>query len=155
MAQAVAAIVLQQPDNARARPTTVAEKNYSALFSDKTPLPMYPKCAMVIKRVDAYLDGLNLARGEKLNLLFYVAMYSVCAALKSVRPNRKSIAGMDVNLLSDQLLQSSYGRALFHYKDLGGDDKVAKGPELVQRLKADLVATFGSQKRKTNLKPPF
>jgi len=35
MAQAVAAIVLQQPDNARARPTTVADKSYNALFSEK------------------------------------------------------------------------------------------------------------------------
>jgi hypothetical protein len=153
MAQAVAAIVLQQPDSARARPTTVAEKNYSALFSDKAPLPMYPKCAMVIKRVDAYLDGLDLARGEKLNLLFYVAMYSVCAALNSIRPNRKSIADMDISLLSDELLQDSYGKVLFHYNDLGGGDKVAKGPELVQRLKADLVTTFSGQKKKTKLKP--
>jgi hypothetical protein len=102
---AVAAIVLQQPDNARARPTTVAEKNYSALFSDKSPLPMYPKCAMVIKRVDSYLDGLSLARGEKLNLLFYVAMYSVCTALKSVRPSRKSIALESAVIVGRSLLE--------------------------------------------------
>jgi hypothetical protein len=153
MAQAVAAIVLQQPDNARARPTTVAEKNYSALFSDKAPLAMYPKCAMVIKRVDSYLDGLNLARGEKLNLLFYVAMSSVSAALKSVRPSRKSIAGLDMNLLTDSLLHDCYEKILFEYKELGGDDKVAKGTELVQRVKAILVVSFGGQKKKRKGKP--
>ena len=39
------------------------------------------------------------------------------------------------------------------YKDLlGGDDKVAKGPELVQRLKADLIKSFGGQKKKTKVK---
>jgi hypothetical protein len=72
---------------------------------------------MVVKRVDSYLDGLNLDRGEKLNLLFYVAMYAVCAGLKSLRPNRKSIAAMDPNLLSEQLLQDCYGRILFHYNE--------------------------------------
>ena len=149
MAQAVAAIVLQQPDNARARPTTVAEKNYSALFSDKAPLPMYPKCAMVIKRVDSYLDGLNLPRGEKLNLMFYVAMYSVCVALKSVRPNRKSISGLNVDLLTDEVLHDCYEKVLLRYKELGSDDRVAKGSELVQLVKADLVAKFGGQKKKT------
>jgi hypothetical protein len=152
MAQAVAAIVLQQPDNARARPTTVAEKNYSALFSDKAPLAMYPKCATVIKRVDSYLDRLDLERGEKLNLLFYVAMYSVCVALKSIRPNRNSIAGLNVDLLTGDLLHHCYGRVLFHYKELGGDDKVAKGPDLVQRVKADLITTLGGQKKKKKAK---
>jgi hypothetical protein len=152
MAQAVAAIVLQQPDNARARPTTVAEKNYSALFSEKAPLPMYPKCAMVIKRVDAYLDGLSLARSAKLNLLFYVSMHSVCSALKSIRPNRKSIADMDVDLLTDHLVGESYKKVLAYYTALGGDDQVAKGPELIKRLKADLVATFGGQKKKVKSK---
>lgn len=153
MAQAVAAIVLQQPDNARARPTTVAEKNYNALFSDKAPLAMYPKCAMVIKRVDSYLDGLNLARSEKLNLLFYVAMHSVSSALKSVKPSRKSIAGLNIDLLTDEVLHDCYGKVLLHYKALGGDDKVAKGPELVQRVKADLVGSFGGLKKKKETKP--
>jgi hypothetical protein len=41
---------------------------------------------------------------------------------------------------------------MFHYKALGGDDKVAKGPELVLRLKADLVASFGGHKNKTATK---
>jgi hypothetical protein len=107
---------------------------------------------MVIKRVDSYLDALNLERGEKLNLLFYVSMYSVCAALKSIRPKRKSIADLNVNLLTDVLLHDCYAKVLFHYKDLGGDDKVAKGPELVQRLKADLTKAFGGQKKKMKVK---
>ena len=154
MAQAVAAIVLQQPDNARARPTTVAEKNYGALFSDKAPLAMYPKCARVIKRVDSYLDGLNLARGEKLNLLFYVAMYAVCAALKSIRPSRKSIAALNVDLLTNELLRESHSKVLKLYQELGADDKVAKGPELVQRVKADLIERFGGQTKKKKQNKP-
>jgi hypothetical protein len=148
MAQSVAAIVLQQPDNARARPTTVAEKNYASLFSEKFPIEMYPNCALVLKRVDAYLDGLALSRAERLNLLFYVSMCAVCVALKSVKPQRASIAGMDVALLTDALLKSTFETVTAEYKKLGGDDKVAKGPELVAALKAKLVSEFGGQKKR-------
>lgn len=64
----------------------------------------------------------------------------------------KSIAALDVDLLTPELLKECYGKVLFHYKDLGGDDKVAKGPELVLRVKADLVKTLGGQKKKTKQK---
>ncbi len=153
LAQAVAAIVLQQPDNARARPTTVADKNYASLFADKYPLEMYQKCALIIKRVDAYLEGLYLERGEKLNLLFYVAMYAVCVALKSIKPKRTKIASLDMKTLTDDVLNDAYGRVLFHYKNLGGDDKVAKGAQLVGALKSNLVTQLGGQKKKVKVKP--
>jgi AIPR protein len=148
MAQAVAAIVLQQPDNARARPTTVAEKNYVALFSDKSPLEMYPKCALVMKRVEAYLYSLALSRAERLNLLFYIAMFAVSGALRSIKPQRQSIADMDVNLLTDKLLKESYEVVSGEYRALGGDDKVAKGPDLVKALKVKLVVEFGGQRKR-------
>jgi AIPR protein len=151
MAQAVAAIVLQQPDNARTRPTTVADKNYVSLFSVKYPLEMYQKCALIIKRVDAFLEELNLPRGEQLNLLFYVAMYAVCLALKSIKPKRTTIASMDIALLTDDLLKDSHEKVLFHYKNLGGDDKVAKGTQLLAELRSELVTQFGGTKKKVKV----
>ncbi len=72
MAQAVAAIALQQPDHARARPTTVAQKSYKALFSEEYPILLYAKCAQIMKRVDGYLDEKGLPQGAKLNMVFYL-----------------------------------------------------------------------------------
>ena len=92
MAQAITAIVLQQPNDARARPTTVADKNYKKLFSDIYPIQLYPKCAQIMKRVDLYLDEKGLTQGTKLNLVFYLGMYATSAAFKIVKPNTAKIA---------------------------------------------------------------
>ena len=120
MAQAIAAIVLQQPDNARARPTTVAQKNYKNLFSDEYPITLYPKCAQIMKRVDSYLDDKGIAQGTKLNLVFYLAMYATCAALNSVKPKRTRIASLDMALLTDSLLTECYTGWQINSRTSGG-----------------------------------
>lgn len=143
MAQAIASIVLQQPDNARARPTTVAEKNYSTLFSEKYPLALYPKCALILKRIDGFLDSITENRGLKLNILFYVAMYSTCAALKSVKPKRNRITALDISVLDDALLNSCTQDVLDIYRQLGADDKAAKSVVMTDRVKARILNRFG------------
>jgi len=146
MAQAIAAIVLQQPDNARARPTTVAQKSYNKLFSDDYPPSLYPKCAQIVKRMDAYLDERGLAQGTKLNIVFYLSMYATCAALKSAKPKRNRIASLDMALMTDALLDECYVWLMETFVKLGGDDKVAKGAQLVADLKKKIVAEFGKRK---------
>lgn len=146
MAQAIAAIVLQQPDNARARPSTVAQKNYKNLFSDEHPPALYPKCAQIMKRIDSYLDGVGLAQGAKLNLVFYLAMYATCSALRSVKPQRSRIASLDISLLTDDLLKGCYAWLEESFKKLGGDDKAAKGPSLTVALKQRITEEYGKGK---------
>jgi AIPR protein len=51
LSQAVASIILQKPDDARARPTTVADRNYKNMFSDRYPIEHYAKCALLLKKV--------------------------------------------------------------------------------------------------------
>ena len=55
---------------------------------------------------------------------------------------------LNVDLLTDDLLHDCYEKVLFQYKELGGDDKVAKGSELVQRVKADLIGKVRRSKEK-------
>lgn len=152
MAQAIAAIVLQQPDNARARPTTVAEKNYKALFSESHPVALYPKCAQIMKRVDLFLEERGIERGLKLNLIFYLAMHATCVSLKSARPQRTRIAALDLGTFNDDLLQECYDVISDEYKKLGGEDRVAKGPQLTERLRQILVHEYGKGKRNTLVK---
>lgn len=142
LAQALTAIVLRRPDDARARPTTVVNKHYKQLFSDKFPLELYGKCASILKRVEAFLDGLDLTKGAALNLLFYLSVYATCATLKSARPNRRGIAGIDLNALTDDILQDSYEAVNGLYQGLGADDKAAKGTELVDDVLAAIENKF-------------
>ena len=146
MAQAIAAIVLQQPDNARARPTTVAQKNYNSLFSDEFPISLYPKCAQIVKRIDLFLDGKGIAQGTKLNLIFYLAMYATCAALKSPKPMRKPISSLDISLLTDPLLDGCYAWLTETFQNLGGDDKTAKGSTLTAALKERISEDYGKKR---------
>jgi hypothetical protein len=148
LAQALATIVLQKPDDARARPTTVAERNYDQLFSDKFPVGLYGKCALILKRADEFLDGVDLENAHRLNMLFYVAMYATCIALKSAKPRRPTIAALDISAVTDAVLEDSYEHVRDAYQLLGGDDKVAKGTALVEKLKSELQIRFGTAKRK-------
>jgi hypothetical protein len=147
LSQALVAIVLRRPDDARARPTTAAERHYDALFADEYPEEMYSTCARIMKRTDEFIYGLDLDSPHKANVRFYLAMYSVCTALRSAKPRRNTIAAFNVDLLTDQLLNNSLDRVVREYMALGGDDLTAKGPELNARLQKDLQERF---RRKRN-----
>ncbi|HZQ21214.1 MAG TPA: AIPR family protein [Terriglobales bacterium] len=148
LAQAVASIVLQQPDDARVRPGTVAEKNYKKLFSDKYPPALYTKCVQIMRRCHTYLRGKGLGKTDVLNLVFYLAMYVTCAACNSVSPKRNKIASLDVDAISDKIFDQCYKWIDAEFKALGGDDRVAKGPNLTTSLNQKVISQFGGAKGK-------
>ncbi len=96
LSQAVAAIYLQQPNDARARPTTVADKNYRSIFSNSYPVALYVRCAQIIRRVDEYMDTYDLSSSEKNNLIFYIAMYTTCRTLKMAKPKATDISALEM-----------------------------------------------------------
>ena len=139
LAQALAAIVLQKPDDARARPTTVAEKHYADMFSDECPVEVYSRCALLLKRVDEFMDGFQgRERSDKLNITFYLAMCVACGALESACPKRYAIATLDLSKCTDRLIQYWFDHVAEKYLALGGDDRVAKGPRLSEELKGGM-----------------
>lgn len=142
LAQALTSIVLQRPDDARSRPTTAANRYYDQLFSEEYPIDLYSNCASIMKRVDEFLDGIDdLNRGDKLNVIFYIAMLCTCTVTNSAKPRRKAIAGLDVSIkFTDAILQDAYNRVFKIYKELGGDDRVAKSAGLLEKLKEVLPA---------------
>ncbi len=99
-----------------------------------------------MKRADSFLDEQSLTQGTKLNLVFYLAMYATCNALKSVKPQRTRIASLDISLLTDSVLRDCYDWLLKRFMDLGGDDKVSKGPSLTASLKTQIVEQYGKKK---------
>ena len=146
MAQAVAAVVLQQPDQARARPGTVAEKNYKALFSEDHPPNLYPACINIMKRVESFFDADEERRNYRLNLVFYVALYATCRHLNSVKPKRPRIASVDSSEITNATLAHCFSWVVREYERLGATDKVAKGPMLASLLRNHLISEFGGKK---------
>ncbi len=64
LAQAVTAIYLQKPDDARARPSTVLRKTYTEVFHRHHPPDMYLKCAQLVNVIEEFLFKPRLGLGE-------------------------------------------------------------------------------------------
>lgn len=145
LAQAVAAISLQVPNDAYARPTSVLKRQYSDLFNENFNPKLYSQCALLMKRVDAYLVGLpkeTLDASARSDVRFYVAMYAAALALKAAAPKRDAIASLDIHSVTDELLLNSLSRVIAAYTVAGGGDEAAKGVDLITALKSELQKEF-------------
>ena len=135
LAQALIAIMLQRPDEARARPTTVLNTRHDDVFSQKFTLNLYSSAALLLRAVDKYLSSPDVVatRNVRTNLRWYLAMEYSIALTGEPTPKMSDIANMimpdDFSLLAD-----CYNAVLAAYDALGATDQVAKGPDLRNRL---------------------
>jgi len=145
MAQSVMSILLQRPDDARARPSSLLKKDedYLRVFSTSIPIGVYRICALIVRRIDAYMrTDSTLDARERNNVIFYVAMR--VAAIASGKKNLSAIdvAAIELTKLDDDVIQKSLSAVKKLYDDLGGGDQVAKGSQLVEALKAEINTLF-------------
>jgi len=81
LAQAVMAIGLAQPDNSRARPSSLLKRDdtYQSVFNAGVPLQTYLWLGTTQRHVDALLasDSAQASTSERTNLRFYVSMLAV------------------------------------------------------------------------------
>lgn len=141
MAQAVMAILLQRPDDARARPSSLLkeDEDYAKVFSPDLPIELYRVCASIVKRVDASLRANDdLDSRERNNLRFYIAMQVAALAADKAVPKASELAALDVDAITDEDIQASFEAVKAVYDDLGGDDRTAKGKDLVASVKDQL-----------------
>ena len=138
LAQAVMAIVLQQPNTARARPSSLLKKDedYAMVFNSSYPIQLYYVCAEATRRVEQHLKdpAAGLEVKDRNNLRFYVAMHAVNAVSGTLRA--EIIAEMDMAKLDRTAVQHSLDFVMNKYSELGGDDQVAKGPALLEAVLA-------------------
>lgn len=81
LAQAVMAIVLREPDNARARPSSLIkrEDDYRRVFKESLGLAIYFYCAKAMRRIDAFIKSevAQYSMRDKSDLKFHSAMVIV------------------------------------------------------------------------------
>jgi len=145
LAQAVMSVLLLRPNDARARPSTLLSKpeDYLTVFNNNYNLQIYLNCLKLKKRVEDSLKqnsaSYGLSSKDVINVKFHILMVlALRLAKKKTNMSPKDIVALSVDV-SDELLKecSEYTRDIFHI--LGGSDKIAKGPKLVDELKAQLV----------------
>lgn len=149
LAQAVAAIIRQEPDHARARPARYFTKeNHRRIFADGF-IHAYAPCARLKKKTAAFLRSVESNRLHRTNLLFYVLLTAVCVACKTAKPTYKHLSQSKTEAnVNDQLLRSALDFVRPIYVKYGGDDKAAKGNEFAAELKTALLEKYPFKKRK-------
>ena len=157
MIQALIAIVLQRPDQARGRPASYGEKEYDRLFGENDKPILYANVALLMKCVEVFLrshqqQGTGLERSHQYNIKFYVALYAACSLLKEATPQRSRFESMDLTAATDAMLTKCCEDVDSEYQDLisageGDADQVAKGTTLTERIKKNLATRFGNEKR--------
>jgi hypothetical protein len=141
LAQAVMAVLLGRPNDARARPSTLLKNDddYIKVFSSEYPIHMFLVCALLMKKCEAYLRRKGIETKEVNNLKYHLAMYASRIAANSVNPTAEQIARINVIAISEDFLHESYRNVLNAYRSTGGDDQAAKGPKMVDKLTKKLA----------------
>jgi len=140
VAQAAISIILQRPDDARARPGDYFKQQdrYDSLFANpRISLQNYLTCVRIVRHVADYLRRRGVDKGEAKNLTYYVAAIAVREFIgtRLLAPERLP--------RTDQMKDEAMGAALtnvrsFYQKLIKNQDRdaVARGPVLLQRLNA-------------------
>lgn len=153
LAQSVAAIILQEPDHARARPSRYFKDHYDNIFKPGIQLDAYVVCALLRKRAEIFLKTVESEREDRNNLLFYV-LTAVRPILLKKKVKNKAVKLHEVNVqnVDDDCFRKAWEIVRPIYEKHGSTDKAAKGVEMLADLKIALKAKFSTgQKTK---KPP-
>jgi hypothetical protein len=143
LAQAVAAIYLQEPDHARARPARYFQKPYySTVFNNKFDIGMYSVCAHIRKKAEAHLRAVESDKRHRNNLLFYLCMAVTYLKLQLPKARPATIAAINIDEIDDKLFDAAMEMIRPLYESLGTSDKAAKGPDFAMHLKAAIQAKF-------------
>lgn len=150
LAQALMAIALRRPNDARARPSSLlkSDDQYRKVFSEQHPIRLYLICALIMRKVDefVYLHK-SIDRKDATNLRYYVAMLASIELTKHPQPKASQVAQMDVDSLSDGVIEKLLNEVNTVYKQMGAKDQIAKGPDLVKTLVSARVKSFTKAKK--------
>ncbi len=149
LAQALMAILLGRPSDARARPSSLIkrEDDYTKLFNDDWPIDVYLFAARLVRKVQAHLRGIeSLVPKDRNNLLFYVAMYAAAMLIEKWPIEAQAIAERATQEVPDHILEESLMVIWPIYEKLGATDQVAKGTELANQLKKRLSKEYSAHR---------
>jgi hypothetical protein len=153
LARTVIAILLQEPDNARARPQSLLnrEESYKRIFDDSYNRDVFVTCILVDRQIYEYLKIRNdLSRDERRDLRFYVDMLIAADLIASSSPSPVKLAAATQGAVSSfplNMLDDASQTVLDEYRRLGGTDRVAKGVDLRLSLVSWLKETYPDEVR--------
>ena len=136
MAQAMMAMVLLRPDQARARPSTLlnSDAEYKKVFSLDMPIDIYLKVIQIMRAVEWHLKSVEDDRKTITNIKYYVAM----AYVIGITGGKDNIVAQLTNItqivIDPDILAAATAEVKALYEAGGANDQVAKGSELATKL---------------------
>jgi hypothetical protein len=147
LAQCLMSVLMQKPDFARARPSTLLEddKSYKKLYNKNHDLNTFYLLSRLGRKVEAFLKAAGTYTSSEITDIKFYVMYAICVQLiSSIYPSPKAISDLNETAFDDKRIQAAVVVVYDLYKELGGNDKVAKGPILSEKLKEKLRSMLGS-----------
>ncbi|MEU3191370.1 AIPR family protein [Streptomyces sp. NPDC006992] len=110
LAQAVGAILLQQPQTSRGKPSSLVRgRLYERVFKSAIPLEAYFRSILVMRSIDSFLADSELnGRYDRSNIRFHLARAATAFAVRSSRPQGKVVAKLDTSVLDPVFLSRVY-----------------------------------------------
>jgi hypothetical protein len=136
MAQAVMAVALQKPDQARARPETYVKDHAAEVFDTGIDRDLYAACILLDRQVIEFLQTQGLESDELRDIRYYVSMLVGTEwnlASRSADSIAKAIAAV-VKPIPLANLKKAMEKASAVYKTLGSTDVVAKSTEMTKQV---------------------
>ena len=137
LGQCLMATLLAQPDYARARPSTLLEKDvtYRKIFNARTNLQCYYNIVYIGRFViNAIKQEAKYTPSERTNIQFATLFYYVAHLVGSTRITAAMIENIDIESLSASEVIECADKVKEVYYSLGGTDKVAKNSEFTIAL---------------------
>lgn len=137
LGQCLITLFLKKPDYARARPSTILtdDDSYNKLYIENQDLDVFYRCAVLGKKVQKNLKRtIQYTSAEKSDILFYL-LYGVVA--NSIKKNNITIADikhLDIDSITDDVISEVKDKIYNIYKENGGNGRVAKSSEFVNKV---------------------
>lgn len=146
LSQCLMSTLLQRPDSARARPSTLLENDdsYGKLFHPNNDLETYYLLAHWGRNIEVCLkESKKYSTPEISDIKFYALYHSVCLIIGNLYPSNIKISVLKKENINTNVMLSSAGVCYDLYRELGGTNKVAKGADLLEKVKDKLKADNG------------
>jgi hypothetical protein len=137
LAQAVMAIVLQEPDNSRARPSSLIkrDRDYRRVFNDDYPIELFYECAKHMKKVEEFMRSeiAGYAQYERNNLKYHLAMFAVARNIGKVKYDLADLNNISFECIDESYLADCLSHVIDVFSNLWGDDKFSNSPDQVAK----------------------
>lgn len=139
LAQCLMSLILQKPNYARARPSTLLEnqENYEKLYLSHQNLNVFYNSAKLGKLVDKCIKGNStFSATEKTDILFYTLYWAVVQKIGKTDISVDDLRDLDLGYFNEDKINTAANFIYCEYKQLGGNNQIAKSSTLIDSLKA-------------------